>query len=104
MKMQQWFLLIGLMAGLGLTKAATQSALWLKSYECGQRYVELHELENDTVWLKTQLVGLQSPAHLIEVMKEQRLQLVAWSELPEGSLASRFARADAMRSGGQVSD
>lgn len=78
----RWMLLIGGMAIIGLARVAQQTSLRLKSYEVGRRTVRLHELENQTQWMRAQVVGAQSPMHLARLSKERKLNLVAWSVMP----------------------
>jgi hypothetical protein len=91
MRLGRWFALIGLMAGLGFAQVTQQSALWLTAYELGRRHTKLHELENDMAWLQTKLVHLRSPSYLVRVMKDRRLELVAWSALAPAPVSTRFA-------------
>jgi len=102
-------LLMGIVTGLGFAKVTQQTTIWLAAYELGRRSDQFHELENDTLWLKTQVVALQSPAHLAKAMRQERQRLVAsldstrdatlsgveWvarTELPVGSRLAQVAK------------
>jgi len=87
------FVLIAIMTVLGVAKVAQQTTLRLMAYELGTQYTRLHELENDAMWLETQVVGLRGPVHLDKLIEEERLKLVAWSEFPEGLRVATFAQA-----------
>lgn len=95
MTMGRWFILIGIVMGLGFAKVSQQSAIWLAALELGRQYEKLHALENDTQRLATQVTSLESPAHLLSVMNEQgRGRLVAWSALPPTVQAGQLAQLD----------
>jgi len=81
MRSSRWLLLIALVVGVGCLNVAQRTALFLTGYGVGQRAQRAHAQEADVLWLKMQVVGLSSPAHLAEVAQERRLKLVAWSTL-----------------------
>lgn len=102
MRLNRWFLLIGLMTAIGMARVAQQTAIVLKSYELGQQLAKLHELDNDTRWLQTQVLGMESPAHLTDVMRKQHLALVAWSTAQVDEPIQQSRRDRALR--GQVEE
>ena len=94
MSFTRWVALIGIMVVVGSAQVAQQTAIRLQAYELGHRQVALHELENDTLWLKSKVIGLQSPARLVKSMQGERSKLVAWSELESVLKPAQLARAD----------
>lgn len=80
-----WLGLIGTMTLIGVARVAQETAIYLKSYEVGARVAKIHELTGQTRWLQAQVMGLQAPDHLAHVMKNRKLELVAWStaEMPQ---------------------
>lgn len=93
MTLTRWFALIGVLTVLGLAKVSQQTAIWLNAYALGKQANALHQLENSTQWLHTEVAALQSPTHLVKEVAAQHLQLVAWSELPALPNAARLAQA-----------
>ena len=104
MKFSQWMTLMGIVVGLGVAKVAQQTSLWLSAYDLGHRQAALHELENDTLWLKTQVAALESPSHLVQVEKDRQLSLVARAELHTATPAARLAQASHLSSQDRLSD
>jgi len=90
---QRWLILIGIVTGLCFAKVTQQTAIWLAAYELGRQVLKLHELENDTLWLRTQVVALRSPAHLAKAMRPERRHLVAWTELQSELRLAQVAKA-----------
>ena len=88
----RWVILIGLMAALAMAKVAQQTAVWLGAYAVGERAQQIHEMENQTAWLRTDVGSLQSPAHLVRVLRTQHKSLAAWSELPDRPRGVQVAR------------
>lgn len=84
MKLAHWFLLIGLLMVVGLLQVTQRNAVLLKGYALGDRVRQLHAQETQLSWLRAQVIGLSSPAHLAEVAQERRLKLVAWSTFSPG--------------------
>ncbi|MBI3325032.1 MAG: hypothetical protein HYZ92_07105 [Candidatus Omnitrophica bacterium] len=93
----KWLLFIAAMTGIGMIRVAQQTAIYLKSYEIGRRVAAIHELDNQTRWLQTQVMELRAPEHLTDVMQRQRLELVAWSTADDGE-------SDATRAGERLGD
>ena len=91
MRLGHWFVLIGLIAAVGMAQVAQRTAIYLKGYEIGEQITKMHELNNDTRWLETQVMGLKAPGHLVHVMKSRRLELVAWSTAPIEQYETRAA-------------
>jgi hypothetical protein len=95
MRAGHWFALIGLITAVGMAQVAQRTAIYLKGYEIGEQLAKMHELNNDTRWLETEVTGLKAPGHLAHVMKSRRLELVAWSTAPMPSMDSHETRAAA---------
>ena len=73
--------LIAVMTGVGLLKVWQQTSIALCAYELGRRQAQVHTLENETLWLNAQVVGLRSPSSLAHAMNQQKVRLVAWSTM-----------------------
>ena len=94
MAFRQWLLLISAIIVVGMSRVAQQTALCLAAYDVGHRQVKYQELESQTLWLKTKIVGLQSPLRLAQTMKSRHVELVAWSELAPIPKSAQLARAN----------
>ena len=93
MPFKRWLMLIGLMTGLGMLKVAEQTAVCVKAYDLGRQRAAAHQLESDTSWLQTSVIGLASPARLASAVTPDRQEMVAWSTLPNAApSASRIIR------------
>jgi hypothetical protein len=79
MKLTHGLLLIGLMAAVGMAKVAERTAIVVSAYQLGRATAAAHALENETGQLRTHVIRLQSPAQLIHVMRDRKLDMVAWS-------------------------
>ena len=75
-------LLLAAIVTYGVVQVTQQTSIRLLAYEVGKRSQRLHEFENETRWLKTQVIALQSPIRLARSIKDQRVELVARSTLP----------------------
>ena len=73
--------LIAVMTVVGLLKVWQQTSVALSAYELGRRQAQAHTLENETLWLNAQVVGLRSPSSLAQAMHQQKVRLVAWSTM-----------------------
>lgn len=94
MPFHRWLALIGVMVVVGAAQVAQQTAIRLKAYELGHQDAAFHQVESETLWLKTRVVGLRSPARLAKAMTNERLKLVAWSALNPNPKSAQLARAD----------
>jgi hypothetical protein len=81
MPLARWVILIGVLVGLGCLQVAQRTAIVVKGYGVGERAKRVHEQEVDVSWRTTQVVSLSSPAHLLDVAEDRRLQLKAWATL-----------------------
>ena len=82
MRLAHWMMLIGFVVGLGCLQVTQRNAIVLTGYSVGERLTRVHRQEADVSWLNMQVVGLTSPAHLAQITKERRLNLVARVTLP----------------------
>lgn len=82
MTFKQGLLLLAIITTYGMVQVTQQTAVRVLAYEVGKRSQRLHERENETRWLTTQVVALRSPNRLARSMKDQKTELVAWSALP----------------------
>ena len=94
MTFKQWLILISAIIVVGMARVAQQTALCLAAYDVGHHQVKCQELESQALWLKTKIVGLQSPLHLAQTMKTRHVELVAWSELAPTPKSAQLARAN----------
>ena len=104
MTLKQGLMLVALVVGIGMSRVAQQTALCLAAYDVGHRHVKCHELESQTLWLKTKIVGLQSPLRLAQTMKSRHVELVAWSELAPTPKSAQLVKANTVDSREQFSD
>jgi len=93
MSLRRWACLIGILTALGFLKVSQQTTMWLRAYALGERVRGVHELENETQWLKAHVTALRSPAQLVKAMGDQGFTLVAWSELSPSSAVTQLAQA-----------
>ena len=91
MRMMRWFLLIGLLAGVGVARVTQQTAMDLKGYRIGQQTAEVHKLANDMRRLTAEVIALRSPSHLGQVMTDH--DLVARSEVSSAPGVTQLAHA-----------
>lgn len=94
MTFHRWLTVIGVMTALGMTQVWIRSGIRLKAYEVGRMEARRHRLENETMWMKAQLIELQSPMRLAGVMQDRHPEFVAWSTV--SSRADQL-RADAAK-------
>ncbi|MBI3320233.1 MAG: hypothetical protein HYZ89_06580 [Candidatus Omnitrophica bacterium] len=98
MTFRRGLLVLAILVAYGVVQVTQQTAIRVLAYEVGKRSQRLHERENETRWLKTQVVALQSPIRLARSLKDQKAGLVAWSALPVPH-QGRGQRAGLARSG-----
>jgi hypothetical protein len=67
--LRRGLVLVGLLTGVGMLKVAQQTALSLTAYRVGRAYTAWHDLDNDTMWLRTQVQSLGSPIALAKTMR-----------------------------------
>ena len=82
MMMRRWLALIGFFVGCGVLQVAWQTAAIEKSYEVSERLSRMERLQIEVARVATEVVALESPAHLAQLSSARRLKLVAWSALP----------------------
>ena len=102
MSLKRWMLLIGALTGIGMVNVFQQTTIRLESYRLGRREKALHELESESLWLKAKVAQLESPLQLADTMTKQRLELIAWSELPDQT--TRLAKVDQLADSMPTSD
>ncbi len=81
MQLRWWFLLIGVVVGLGCLRVAQRNAAFLKGYALGDRLERMHVRQTDVSRLRVEVTELSSPVHLARVAEARRLKLVAWSTM-----------------------
>ena len=87
--------LIGVLTLVGLAKVALQTQIYLSGYDLGRVTRLVHRTDNETRWMRTKVMALESPIELTKTMREQHVKLVAWSGL---AAAPRVASASAKSS------
>ncbi len=73
--------LIGVMFGIGMTVVAVQNAMWVKAYDLGRRNDTLSRTDVRTTWLETEVLGLSSPATLVDRVSNDKQKFVAWTQV-----------------------
>ena len=79
MTFHQRLALIGVMVALGMVRVWMRTGVRLKAYEIGRMEAQRHRLENETMWMKAQLIERQSPMRLAGVMQNRHPEFVAWA-------------------------
>ena len=102
MPLRLWFVLIGVVVGLGCLQVAQHNAVFMKGYAVGERTRHLHAQQTDVSWLNVQVAGLSSPAHLAQVARDRRLNLVAWSTLASNRVTATDVASGREPSAGQT--
>ena len=95
MSLRQWGLLLGVLMLVGMARVAQATALRLRAYEVGQQERRVHRSENETAWLRTRVMTLESPGHLVQVMSQRKWDLVARSALSAAPASMQLAQSRA---------
>lgn len=90
---KQWGLVLGAVVLVGFARVSQQTAIRLQGYALGRQAARLHALENDTMRLRADVLGLESPARLARLMQDSRQPLVAQVTLPAVPRGARLAQA-----------
>ena len=85
MSLARWLMGIALIVGLGMLLTAQRMAVFMEGAIVGKRMEQLHEQQVRVGWLQQQVVGSASPSSLAQQAQQRRMNLVAWSSLPERS-------------------
>lgn len=93
MSRRRMIALIGIMVAVGGMRVSQQTALRLKGYALGRQQSQVRALENESLWLKAQVVGLQSPARLAGALTDRPRKLVARTTLTATPQRTRLAHA-----------
>lgn len=93
MSRRRMIALIGIMVVAGGIRVNQQTALRLKGYALGRQQQRVRALEHESLWLKAQVVGLQSPARLANVLTGRPRKLVARTTLASTPQRTRLAHA-----------
>ena len=97
MRLSRWFLVMACVVGLGCLQVAQRTAIVIKGYALGERMHRVHTQETDASLETMEVVGLSSPAHLSQVARERRMNLVAWRPLRgEPAAAAPLVRVAAL--------
>lgn len=93
MSRRRMIALIGIMVAVGGMRVSQQTALRLKGYALGRQQHQVRALENESLWLKAQVVGLQSPVRLAGALKDRHRKLVARTTLASTPQRTQLAHA-----------
>ncbi len=104
MTLRGWGVLLSVMTLVGMARVGQATALRMRAYAVGQQERRVHRLENDTAWLRTRVMTLESPGHLVQVMSQRKWDLVARSELSSAPASMQLAqsRAEALSPAGAI--
>jgi hypothetical protein len=83
MRLSRWGVLLGCVVGLGCLQVAQRTAIVMKGYALGERVHGVHTQQTDMLLKTVEVTGLSSPRHLSGVVRERRMNLVAWAALRE---------------------
>lgn len=95
MRLSRWWILLGVVVGLGCLQVAQRTAIVMKGYAVGERVHRVHTQQTETSLETMEVAGLSSPLHLAQVAKERRMNLVAWSALHQQPTAAPLRVASA---------
>ena len=73
--------LIGVMFVVGMAMVAVQNAVWVKAYDLGRRNDVLTRTDIRATWLESEVMGLRSPATLIDRLSNDKQKFVAWTQM-----------------------
>ena len=73
--------LIGVMFGVGMMMVAIQNAMWVKAYDLGRRNDAFTRTDIRATWLATEVMGLNSPATLVDRLSNDKQKFVAWTPM-----------------------
>lgn len=73
--------LIGVMFGVGMTVVTARSAVWRKGYDLGRRQEALRRTDIRATWLQAEVMGLRSPAQLVDHLSSEKQKFVAWTQV-----------------------
>ena len=94
MSRRRMIALIGIMVAVGGMRVSQQTALRLKGYALGRQQHQVRALEHEILWLKAQVVGLQSPVRLANVLTDRHRKLVARTTLASTPPKTQLAHAN----------
>jgi hypothetical protein len=82
MRLSHWFMLVGLLVGVGCLKVAQRTAILRSGYAVAQGEERVHAAEGDLRWTQATVIRLSGPARLSRAAQERHPEMVAWSHLP----------------------
>lgn len=102
MRLTRGLAILGIAAILGMLRVAQQTSIMLQAYALGRETARAHELENQHLWLRAEVMGLESPAMLAQTLNRSKTAFVARTILPSVPRGAQLA--DAATAAGSVSD
>jgi len=75
--------LLGTVVGLGCLQVAQRTTIVMKGYALGERAHRVHTQQTQMLLKTVEVAALSSPLHLSNVVRERRMNLVAWAALRE---------------------
>lgn len=85
--------MVGLAAALGMLRVAQQTSIRLQAYALGRETARAHELENQHLWLRAEVMELGSPARLAQTLHGSKTTFVARTTLPPFPRGAQLADA-----------
>ncbi len=93
MRMTRALAVLGVVSILGSIRVAQQTAIRLQGYALGRQTLRAHELENQHLWLRAEVMGLESPARLAKTLSDSKTKFVARTTLPAVPRGAQLADA-----------
>ena len=93
MRLTHGLITLGLVALLGSARVAQQTAIRLQGYALGREMARAHEVENQSLWLRAEVMGLESPARLAKTLNDSKTTFVARTTLPSVPRGAQLADA-----------